>query len=266
MKIGFIGVGKITSSLVQAYCTASIKGLAIYLSPRNAAKTDALSAQYDQVTKMENNQAVLDAADVVFMALRPDDARLVIKDLVFDKRHLVVSVIPFFRYPELKEATQPARHVCRAIPLPSVVNHNCPIPVLNSNADTESLFSHIGQPLRMSTEDELHSIWTLTGFITPFYDMMNTLSQWATDHGVGKGNANKYVVDMFQSLANAAQVAEPIDLKALAKHAATPKGLNEQAGIEIANKGAHQAYHEAADGIFERIEKNLLDSREKGSV
>lgn len=261
MKIGFIGVGKITSSLVQAYCTAHINDLEVYLSPRNAVKANALCAQYRQVTKMESNQAVLDATDIVFLALRPDDARPVIKELTFDKRHLIVSVIPFFRYPELKELTQPAWHACRAIPLPSVINHNCPIPVLNSNEDTEALFSYIGQPLSMSTEDELHSIWTLTGFITPFYDMMDTLSQWAIDHGVGKDNANKYVVDMFQSLANAAQVSEKIDLKALAKHAATLKGLNEQAGIEIAEKGAHQAYHQAANGIFERIEKNLLESQ-----
>ncbi len=261
MKIGFIGVGKITSSLVQAYCTANIDGLAIFLSPRNAENANALTAKFSQVQKMESNQAVLDASDIVFMALRPGDARSVIKELVFNKQHLVVSVIPFLRYPELKELTRPAAHACRAIPLPSVVNHNCPIPVFNSNKDTKALFSHIGQPLRMSTEDELHSIWTLTGFITPFYDMMDTLSQWAIDHGVGKGNANKYVVDMFQSLANAAQVSEPINLKALAEHAATPKGLNEQAGKEIKKKGAHVAYHEAADGIFERIEKNLLEAK-----
>lgn len=261
MKIGFIGVGKITSSLVQAYCTASIEDLQVYLSPRNSKKADELSDRYSQVEKMTSNQAVLDSADVIFMALRPGDARTVIKELTFDKRHLVVSVIPFLRYPELKEICHPAWHACRAIPLPSVVNHNCPIPVFNSNKHTQALFSYIGQPLRMSTEDELHSIWTLTGFITPFYDMMDTLSQWAIDHGVGKGNANKYVVDMFQSLAHVAQVSEPIDLKELAKHAATAKGLNEQAGIEIRKKGAHESYREAADGIFERIEKNLLEAQ-----
>lgn len=261
MKIGFIGVGKITSSLVQAYCTAGIDDLGVYLSPRNAEKAADLSARYSQVEKMETNEAVLAAADIIFLALRPGDARAVVTDLQFQKRHLVVSMIPFFRYPELKALTAPAFHACRAIPLPSVVNHNCPIPVFNSNETTKRLFSYIGQPISMGTEDELHRIWTLTGFITPFYDMMGTLSQWAIDHGVEPGNASKYVVDMFQSLANAAQVSEPIDLHNLAQEAATAKGLNEQAGISIREKGAHDAYYQAANAIFERIEKNLLEAK-----
>lgn len=261
MKLGFIGVGKITSALVEGYCTAGIEGLQIYLSPRNADKAKALSTTYDQVHKLGNNQEVLDKADIIFLGLRPDDARSVIPELNFDKRHLVISLIAFLKYPVLKSLTSPAGHTCRAIPLPSVVNHNCPIPVFKQNEEVRSLLSHVGQPICMSTEDELHRIWTLTGFISPFYDMMNTLSQWAIDKGVASASASQYVVDMFQSLANAAQKSDSIDLNALATKAATPKGLNEQAGREIKAKGAHQIYHETADAIFERIEKSLLDAK-----
>jgi len=43
-------------------------------------------------------------------------------------------------------------------------------------------------------------------------------------------------------------------------HAATAKGMNEQAGREIKAKGAHQVYYDSADGLYKRIVNRLMDS------
>ena len=260
MKLGFIGVGKISCSLVEAFSTAGINELQISLSPRNATNADRLAGVYPSVQKMESNQEVLDNADVMFLAVRPHEVRDVLRDLRFDQRHEVISMIPFLEHPELSDLVAPAKSACRAIPLPSVVNHVCPIPLYRGTEKVEALFTRIGQPLTMQTEDELHKIWALTGFISPFYDMMGTLSQWAIDHGVNEDTANTYVVDMFQSLATVAQKTNPLDFSALAKHAATAKGMNEQAGREIREKGAHSAYYESAEGLYKRIVNGLMDS------
>lgn len=260
MKLGFIGVGKITCSLVEAFCTAAIDHLEIYLSPRNEENSKRLNNTYFSVEKMASNQEVVDKADIIFLAVKPNEVRDVVSVLAFDQRHEVISMIPFLEHAELAGLIAPATQACRAIPLPSVVNHVCPIPLYKGTGAVNALFTYIGQPLVMQTEDELHKIWTLTGFISPFYDMMGTLSQWAIDHGVKEITANTYVVDMFQSLVTAAQKSDPLDLTALSDHAATAKGMNEQAGREIRAKGAHEAYYASADNLYKRIENGLIES------
>ena len=69
---GFIGVGTINAAVVQGLCTCDTPPKAVVLSPRNAEKAAALAASFpDRVRVAESNQAVLDAADWVFVATPP---------------------------------------------------------------------------------------------------------------------------------------------------------------------------------------------------
>jgi len=253
MKLGFIGIGKIAGAVIEGLCTSGRKDLDIQLSPRNEEHSGYLSGKYPNVKKRGSNQEVLDHADLIFIALRPAAAKEALRELDFDKRHTVVSFIPLLKYADLAAAVHPATKISRAIPLPTVLYHNCPIPVFRPDEQVTGLFSVIGQPLPVEDEDQLHAIWTLTGLITPFYDLLNTLSDWTTAKGVQKQIANAYIADLFQSLSFMAQRSNPIDFKELAKHAATPNGMNEQAGKEIREKGGHQAYEEASDHLLERF-------------
>jgi pyrroline-5-carboxylate reductase len=131
--------------------------------------------------------------------------------------------------------------------------HQCPLPLFHPTPAITQLFSHIGQPLEVHDEYQLHTLWTLTGLITPYYDMLLALSNWTIDKGVPAATANAYIANMFQSLSYMAQQANPIDFQELSRHAATPKGMNEQAGKEIRESGAHQEYVKAADRLLERF-------------
>ena len=261
MKLGFIGVGNIAAAVVEGLCTSMADGLEIFLSPRNektsaylAGKYPAAQAgKYPTVRRMETNQEVLDSCDIVIIALRPAVAVAILKTLSFQPRHTVVSLIPLLKYAGLSAAVQPAGIICRAIPLPAVMEHNCPIPVFRAPEAVVDLFGFIGQPLPVADEEQLHAIWTLTGLITPFYQLLGELSDWTTGHGVDESVANTYIADLFQSLSYLAQRAEHIDFAELARHAATPNGMNEQAGKEILDKGAHKAWREAADRLLERF-------------
>ncbi|NAS32141.1 NAD(P)-binding domain-containing protein [Flavobacteriaceae bacterium R38] len=257
MKLGFIGVGKIASAVIEGLCTSTIENINIYLSPRNKDNVAKLTNRFSNTQKMQSNQEVLDASDVIFIALRPTDAEQELATLQFNEHHTVISFIPYLTYTDLKKLVQPAHQISRAIPLPTVVNHNCPIPVFNATALVLQIFNHIGQPLSVKNENELHSIWTLTGLITPFYELMGSLSDWTNSNGVAKEVANQYVSDLFQSLAYTAQKAETIDFDELANHAATPNGMNEQAGKEIREKGTHEIYKTAADNLLANFMKNL---------
>jgi len=253
MKLGFIGIGKIAEAVIEGWCSSDRKDLSIFLSPRNEMNARRLADKYPNVLRMGTNQEVLDQSDTVCIALRPAVAKEVLSGLRFDKRHTVVSFIPLLRYADLAAAVLPAIKITRAIPLPTVVHHNCPIPLYRSDEQVTELFSAIGQPLQVDEEEQLHAIWTLTGLITPFYELLGGLSDWTIRHGVKKEIADRYVANLFQSLAFAAQQSEPIDFAELASHAATPNGMNEQAGKEIREKGAHEAYRAASDNLLRRF-------------
>ena len=258
MKIGFIGIGKIASAVVEGLCTADATGMELFLSPRNEKMSIGLAEKFSHVRRLGSNQEVLDSSDILVIALRPAVAVEVLKTLSFQARHTVVSLIPLLKYADLSAVVQPAGSVCRAIPLPTVLQHNCPVPVFRAPESVVRLFRLLGQPLPIAEEAQLHAIWTLTGLITPFYELLGELSSWTVGHGVEEGVANTYVADLFQSLAYMAQRAgaggAPIDFAGLASHAATPNGMNEQAGKEISEKGAHTVWKEASDRLLERFE------------
>jgi pyrroline-5-carboxylate reductase len=134
------------------------------------------------------------------------------------------------------------------------MQHTGPIIQFGSNDRVKEIFLHLGQPVEVSTEQQLHALWTLTGLITPFYDQLQELSSWCVDHGVNAATANHYIAGMYQALSFAAQKSDPIDFKELARHAETPNGMNEQAGKEIREKGVHHAYSVASDNLLKRFE------------
>ena len=190
MKIGFIGTGKIAGAVVQAICTS----------------------------------------ELVFLALRPPVFREVVSDLVFREDQSVISVIPFTTLENIQKNVAPSTSISRAIPLPTVTTHVCPIPVYKPSEILKNVLNAIGQPFEIESEEELHTIWTLTCLISPYYDMLDSLAKWAMENSVKPELANKYVAGMFNTLTNAAHISENPDFKTLSHHAATPGGLNERNG------------------------------------
>ena len=256
MNIGFIGTGKISSAIVEAICTSELHDYQVFVSPRNQEKSLYLESRFDKVTRLESNQGVVDSSDLIFLALRPNIYKEALAELSFSKEQSVVSVIPFSTYNDLQALISPATSISRATPLPTVTTHICPIPVFKPSEKAMMVLSAIGQPFEVSSEEELHTIWTLTCLISPYYDMLDSLAKWASDNSVDHDLANKYVANMFNTLTNAAYQSDKPNFKELSHHAATPGGLNEKTAKKIQNGGAHDAYVKAAEGILELFKKN----------
>ena len=251
MNIGFIGTGKIAGAIVEAICTSDLEGFNIFVSPRNHEVSSLLDAKYSKVTRLESNQAVFDSSELVFLALRPPVFNDVVTKLNFRQDNSVVSVIPFTTFDKIREVVAPAHTISRATPLPTVTTHVCPIPVYKPSEILLKVLEAIGQPFEVGSEEELHTIWTLTCLISPYYDMLDTLAKWAAKNSVNQELANKYVADMFNTLTNAAHLFDNPDFQSLSHHAATPGGLNERTAKEIQDAESHEAYIKAANGILE---------------
>src|SRR6266702_1910245 len=143
MRLGFVGCGTITSSMVTGLCSAGSAG-PITVSPRNAQVAAGLASRFANVQVVATNQAVLDACDVVVLAVRPQIAASVLPQLRFRADHHVLSLIAAVPLQYLKSAVAPVASVTRAVPLPSVAHRQGPTAIYPAQPSVKALFDALG--------------------------------------------------------------------------------------------------------------------------
>jgi pyrroline-5-carboxylate reductase len=117
VRLGFLGTGAITEAVV-AGLSAAPEAPSILISPRNAARSRALAAQFPNVRVASGNQTVLDQADTVFLAVRPQDIVAALDGLRFRREQTIISFVALLPMARLKGLVTPAERICRAVPLP----------------------------------------------------------------------------------------------------------------------------------------------------
>jgi len=93
MRLGFIGTGRITTALVEGFCTTPDPPASIIVSPRNAEKATQLAVRFRHVTVAKDNQAIVDGCDCVFLALRPPMVS-VLGEIRFRPEQRIISLMP----------------------------------------------------------------------------------------------------------------------------------------------------------------------------
>ena len=67
MKIGFIGTGKIASSVITGICSSTILYNKILISPRNKIIAKNLKRKFKNIIIAKNNQEIVDNCNWVFL-------------------------------------------------------------------------------------------------------------------------------------------------------------------------------------------------------
>jgi len=250
MNLGFVGTGHITVAMVEGLCSAPAPGERIVVSPRNADNAAMLAKHFANVTVAADNQGVVDASEVVFLAVRPPVASEVVGALRFRPEQTVISLVALHPREEMRARTQPAGTLVRAVPLPSAARRLGPIAYFPHNPSVEALLARVGTPVAAPNEAAFHRLWSLTGMISPFAALIEEWQGWAEAGGVGAEAAAQYVRAFIHCLADMAQDLPPAEL---AKRAATPGGINEQA-LRLLREGDGLApFRAALDSVFARM-------------
>ena len=93
MNLGFIGTGKITSSVITGICNSSIKYKKIVVSSRNKIISQRLKKKFKSINIEKNNQKIIDSCNWVFLAVTPAVGEKILKSLKFRSGQTVVSFI-----------------------------------------------------------------------------------------------------------------------------------------------------------------------------
>ena len=79
MILGFIGTGKISSSVIKGISNSKLLYKKIIISPRNYKLSKLLKKKYKKVTIAKNNQEIVNKSNWIFLAVTPSVGKKIIK-------------------------------------------------------------------------------------------------------------------------------------------------------------------------------------------
>ena len=255
MNLGFIGSGKIASSVITGICGSKISYKKIIISQRNKKISKNLKKKFKRILVAKNNQQIVDKCDWVFLSVTPAVGQKIIKDLKFKRKQTVISFISTITLSQLKKAIKVKSNIVRAIPLPPISLRKGPIPICPPNAKVKKFFNQLGTTVEIENEKSSINFWSTSGMMAPFYEMLKVMTDWLVKHGVKKDNAQKYITSLFLALSEDAVVNSKNDLKHLVKESQTPKGLNEQGVKELTKSGFYKSLEKTLNSIHKRLSK-----------
>jgi len=255
MNLGFIGTGKIASSVITGIFKSKILFKKIYISKRNKKNTKKLKKKYNKVSIAENNQEIVDKCNWIFLSVAPDVGNKIIKELKFKPNQTVISFISTITLPQLKKAKKVKAKIVRAIPLPPISLKKGPVPICPPNKKVKVFFDKIGTTVEIKNEKLSNNFWSTSGMMAPFYQLLSTMTDWLVKKGVKRKNAQKYITSLFLALSEDAVVNSKKDLKYLVKNSQTPKGLNEQGVKELTKAGFYKSLEKTLNSIHKRLNK-----------
>jgi len=255
MKIGFIGTGKIASSVITGICNSSIRYNKIFISLRNKKISKQLKKKHKKIIIEKDNQKIINNSNWVFLAVTPTVGEKIIKNLSFKSNQTIISFISTITIPRLKKMIKVKANIVRAIPLPPISLKKGPVPICPPNRKVKNFFDKIGSTVEIKNENLSINFWSISGMMASYYNILRVMSDWLVVKGVKKQDAQKYITSLFLALSEDAFVNSKKDLKFLVKESQTPKGLNEQGLKEMSKKGVYKSVINTLNSIHKRLNK-----------
>jgi pyrroline-5-carboxylate reductase len=255
MNLGFIGTGKIASSVITGICKSKIKYKKIIISQRNKKIAQTLKKKFKKIIISKDNQEIIDKCDWIFLSVTPTVGEKIIKDLKFKSNQTIISFISTITLSQLKKMIKVKAKIVRAIPLPPISLKKGPVPICPPNLKVKKFFNQLGSTVEIKNEKSSINFWSTSGIMAPFYELLRVMTDWLVKRGVKRDNAQKYITSLFLALSEDAVVNSKKDLKFLVKESQTPKGLNEQGVKELTKAGFYKSLEKTLNSIHKRLDK-----------
>jgi len=254
MKLGFIGTGKIASSVITGICSSKISYTEILISHRNKIIANNLKKKFKKISIIKNNQEIIDNCNWVFLSITPTVGEKIIKELKFKATQTIISFISTITLTQLKKAIKVKAKIIRAIPLPPISLKKGPIPICPPNKNVKIFFDKIGKTIEIKSEKLSINFWSTSGMMAAFYELLRVMTDWLIKKGIKRNDAQKYVTTLFLALSEDAVVNSSKNLKYLVKESQTLKGLNEQGVKELTKSGFYKKLEKTLNSIHKRLD------------
>ena len=255
MRLGFIGTGKIASSVIIGICTSKISFKKILVSPRNRNIAQKLKKRFKKVNIAKTNQEIVDKSNWVFLAVTPKVGEKILSKLNFRSNQKIISFISTINLVQLKKIVKKKAKIVRAIPLPPISLGKGPVPICPPDKQVKNFFDKIGTTVEIRSEKLSKNFWATSGMMAPFYEILKVLADWLIKKGIKRNEAQKYITSLFVALSKDSVMNSKKHLKYLVSESQTPGGLNEQSVKELRRSGFYKSLEKSLNSILKRLNK-----------
>jgi pyrroline-5-carboxylate reductase len=253
---GFIGTGTITAAMIEGMMTSSLDVTKVLVSPRNAEIAAGLAVRFSKVEVAASNQAVVDEAEVLVLAVRPQVAEEVLTALHIPARRKLISVIAAIDHSRLGSWTGYSEaDIVRAIPLPFVAHRQGVTAIFPGDGVASELFSAMGEAVECKDQNEFDLLAVASSTMGAYYGLMERVGGWLAEQGMDDQTARRYLTPLYASLSKVAATHPDASYSKLRQEFSTKGGLNEQVFRDFEENGGSSAFLKALDGVLERVRK-----------
>lgn len=254
MILGFIGTGKISSSVIYGIFKSKLKVKKIYISSRNTNIAKKLYKKFRSIVVLKDNQEIIDKSSVIFLGITPNVGNKILPRLKFSKNKKVISLISTINLAKLKKFTK-VKNIVRATPLPPIEIKRGPIIICPPSKFAKNIFKHLGKVLEIRDEKLSYKFWSTASLMAAYYEILNTSSKWLTKKGINKKFADTYIAELFLALSQDALNKSSQGYKKLVADSQTPKGLNMQVLNELKKGKFFTKFTKALENVNKRVSK-----------
>ena len=254
MILGFIGTGKISSSIIYGIYKSKLKVKMIYISSRNTNIAKKLAKKFKSIRVLKDNQEIVDKSSVIFLGITPNIGNKILPKLKFSKNKKVISLISTINLKKLKKFTK-VKDLVRATPLPPIEIKRGPIIICPPSKFAKNIFKHLGKVLEIRNEKLSYKFWSPASLMAAYYEILNTSSKWLIKKGINKKFADTYIAELFLALSQDALNKSSQGYKKLVADSQTPKGLNMQVLNELKKGKFFTKFTNALENVNKRVSK-----------
>lgn len=239
-KVGFIGVGNLAQAMIRTWLQSNLMGPhQIFAANRTPGKLQKVVDAWN-VQPKATNEEVIDAADIVIIAVKPQDFETALDPMAssFREKQIVISLAAGITLRTLNKRLPQCR-IVRCIPnMPALIQRGVIGYVCSEEKDpglsstVEDLFSVLGKVFPLKDEDELEALLVScsagVGFVL---ELMSYFEEWMTEHGFDADVAHSMVVETFLGTSQLVAHSSDQSLEDLQNRVASKKGIT-AAGLE----------------------------------
>ena len=254
MILGFIGTGKISSSIIYGIFKSKLKVKKIYISSRNINIAKKLAKKFRPIKVLKDNQEIIDKSSVIFLGITPNVGNKILPKLKFSKNKKIISLISTLNLEKLKSFTK-VKNIVRATPLPPIEIKRGPIIICPPSKFAKKIFKNLGKVLEIRNEKLSYKFWSTASLMAAYYEILNTSSRWLVKKGINKKFADTYIAELFLALSQDASNKSSQGYKKLVADSQTPKGLNMQVLNELKKGKFFTKFTKALENVNKRVSK-----------
>lgn len=254
ITVTFIGAGNMARSLIAGLVEDN-STLNLRVADPDQGQLDIIRRHWSEVAVGTDNSALIDGADMVVLAVKPQMMETVVtplRALAQQQRPVFVSVAAGVREASLNQWLGGGLPVVRCMPnTPALVQAGATGLYANEQvsaeqrSQAESILRSVGITLWFAEEDKLDAVTAVSGSGPAyFFLVMEAMQQAAEGLGLQPEEANLLVV---QTALGAAKLAmESDDLPAELRRKVTSKGGTTEAAINTLREGGLEALFDRA--------------------